>query len=33
MVTPAGQAKVLNFGLARRLTRDDLADVTRSNIT
>jgi tetratricopeptide (TPR) repeat protein len=33
MVTPAGQAKVLDFGLAQRLTKDELAEVTRSKIT
>jgi len=33
MVTPAGQAKVLDFGLALRLGKDEIADVTRSKIT
>lgn len=33
MVTPAGQVKVLDFGLALRLGKDELAGVTRSKIT
>lgn len=33
MVTPAGQAKVLDFGLALRLGKAELAEVTRSKIT
>jgi len=33
MVTPAGQAKVLDFGLAQRVSKDELAEVTRSKIT
>jgi tetratricopeptide (TPR) repeat protein len=33
MVTPAGQAKVLDFGLAQRLGKDEIAEVTRSKIT
>lgn len=33
MLTPAGQAKVLDFGLAQRLGKDELAEVTKSKIT